>query len=52
MLSDALSHAAYRVSLCGPGAELDGDVQSANSPSGPARLAPSTVPARVKEGID
>ena len=41
MILDALSNAAYRVSLRGPGAELDGDVQT---PS-PARSTPSTGPS-------
>ena len=52
MIFDALSNAAYRVSLRGPGAELDGGVQT--SPAGgrsnthrPARSAPNTAPARV-----
>ena len=45
MIFDDLSNAACRLSLGGPGAELEGrGVQ----PPGPARVAPSTGPARVK----
>ena len=45
MFFDALSNAACRLSLRGPGTELEGGGQTL---PGPARLAPSSGPARVK----
>ena len=45
MIFDALSNAAYRVSLHGPGAELQGVFK--HPPPGPAHSAPSRGPARV-----
>ena len=48
MIFDALSNAAYRVSLHGPGAELERGCS--NTPN-PARSAPSTVPARVNFAV-
>ena len=50
MIFDELSNAACRLSLGGPGAELEGGVFK-HPPPGPARVAPSTGPARVNKGI-
>ena len=44
MISDAFSNVAYRVSLRGPGAGLDGSIQT---PPPPAQLVLSTGPERV-----
>ena len=45
MIFDTLLNAAYRVSLGGPEAELEGELK----PPGPARSATSTGPARVSK---
>ena len=50
MLFNALSNAGYCVSLCGPGAELEG-VFKRQSP-GPARLAPKSGPAQLKHPLE
>ena len=52
MIFDALSNAAYRVSLHDPWAELDGGGCSNTPPPGPARSAPSSGPARVKHSTE
>ena len=48
MICVELSNAACCVSLRGPGAELEGGGGVQTRPPGPARVAPSTGPARVK----
>ena len=52
MICVELSDAAYRVSLCGPGAELEGGGVQTPPPPGPARVAPSTGPARVNHALN